>query len=116
MARRRAPRRDELAGAEVAFAQSTDEAPERGRAALDAHVARCAARAAAAPRLARAVCEQLASLAMRDATFEVAADRARGRPRRRRRGRVPDRSQPRRAGRPLREIASGGELSRVMLA
>ena len=75
------------------------------------------ARAAAAPGLATAVCERLAELAMPDARFEVA---------------LGERDEPGPAGAdtvelliaanpgvplgPLREVASGGELSRVMLA
>ena len=65
-------RRDELAGAEVAL--------ERGAAELDAARAEQAqaaevlraARAKAAPRLARAVRERLAELAMEGASFEIA--------------------------------------------
>ena len=109
-------RRDQLAGAEVALAQAIERLGE-AHAVLDDHV--CAlrdARELAAPRLALAVHEQLAALAMGDATFEVSL-------------------HPRDAGPaggdtvefmiapnpgvppgPLREIASGGELSRVMLA
>jgi DNA repair protein RecN (Recombination protein N) len=109
-------RRDELAGAEVALAQSTDHLRE-ARAALEEQVeALRLARASAAPRLALAVREQLASLAMVDATFEVVLT-----------GRDPGPSggdavefliapNPGVPAGPLREIASGGELSRVMLA
>ena len=61
---------------------------------------RCARRvAAAAPRLARGVREQLAALAMGEASFDVAVRDGQPGPARRRRGRVPDRAQPRRAGR-----------------
>jgi DNA repair protein RecN (Recombination protein N) len=109
-------RRDQLAGAEVAFAQATARLSE-AQAALEDHVlALRQARELNAPRLEVAVCEQLAALAMADATFEVSLG-------------------PREAGPaggdtvefmiapnpgvppgPLREIGSGGELSRVMLA
>ncbi|HTZ88673.1 MAG TPA: DNA repair protein RecN [Solirubrobacteraceae bacterium] len=115
-AERARARRDELAGAEVALEQT-------GRALADAEatlqervLALRRARAEAAPALEGGVREQLASLAMPDATFEIAL-------------------APREAGpsggdavefliapnpgvpaAPLREIASGGELSRVMLA
>jgi DNA repair protein RecN (Recombination protein N) len=109
-------RREELDGAELALAQ-TGERLTCAQAELEHHVmALRQARELAAPRLAEAVREQLAALAMADADFEVvlsthspgpaggdsvemllAANRG-----------VP-------AG-PLREIASGGELSRVMLA
>jgi len=109
-------RRDQLAGAEVALAQTTALLGEV-EVALDGHVrALREARGLHAPLLAVAVREQLAALAMGDATFEVSL-------------------APRDAGPsggdavefmiapnpgvppgPLREIASGGELSRVMLA
>jgi DNA repair protein RecN (Recombination protein N) len=109
-------RRDLLADAEVACA-AAEEDLKGARAALEAHAgALHEARSAAAPRLARSVREQLASLAMADATFEVVlADRQAGPA-----GAdgvefriAPNPGVP--AG-PLREIASGGELSRVMLA
>jgi DNA repair protein RecN (Recombination protein N) len=109
-------RRDELAGAEVAL--------ERGVAELEAARAEQgkvagvlrAARTTAAPRLAGAVRERLAELAMEGASFEIAlAEREAGPS-----GAdavefliAPNAGVP--AG-PLREIASGGELSRVMLA
>jgi DNA repair protein RecN (Recombination protein N) len=109
-------RRDQLAGAEVALVQATARLDE-AQAALEDHVlALRKARELHAPRLELAVREQLASLAMADATFEVSLS-------------------PREAGPsggdgvefmiapnpgvppgPLREIGSGGELSRVMLA
>ncbi len=109
-------RRDELAGAEVALAETTAQLRE-ARACLDGHVeALRLARLTAAPRLARAVRGQLASLAMGDATFEVVlGDRQDG----------PSGGDlvefliapnPGVPAAPLRDIASGGELSRVMLA
>jgi DNA repair protein RecN (Recombination protein N) len=109
-------RRDELAGAEVASARAEQDLTA-ARAELDANVtALRRARAKAAPRLALSVREQLVSLAMGDATFEVVLSE-------REAGRAggdaveftiaPNPGVP--AG-PLREIASGGELSRVMLA
>jgi DNA repair protein RecN (Recombination protein N) len=109
-------RRDELAGAEVAL--------EHGAAELEAaraeqtHAAEVlrVARAKAAPRLARAVRERLAELAMEGASFEIALQEREPGPA----GAdavefliAPNAGVP--AG-PLREIASGGELSRVMLA
>jgi DNA repair protein RecN (Recombination protein N) len=108
--------RDALVGAEVAMeaAQGRLESALREHAAAHASLSR--ARAGAAPALAREVRERLAELAMAEASFEVAL--------------VP--CEPGRAGAeqvqfeiapnpgvpaaPLREIASGGELSRVMLA
>jgi len=109
-------RRDELAGAEVAL--------ERGAAELDAAHAQQealagelrAARAKAAPKLAAAVRERLAELAMEGASFEIdLQDREPG----------PSGADavefliapnPGVPAAPLREIASGGELSRAMLA
>jgi len=109
-------RHEELAGAEVALAQSGEQLLQ-ARATLNEHVeAVRRARETAAEHLALAVREQLASLAMADATFEVVlGDREPGPT-----GGdsvefliAPNPGVP--AG-PLREIASGGELSRVMLA
>ena len=109
-------RHDELANAEVAIEQAGARLAEataaRDRLAAELH----GARAKAAPRLASAVAEGLADLAMEGATFEVALS-----------GRepgpsgadavefllAPNSGVP--AG-PVRETASGGELSRVMLA
>ena len=109
-------RREELDGVEVALAQ-TGERLTRARVELDRQVAALHdARELAAPRLAEAVRGQLAALAMADADFDVAlSDRPPGP------GGgdmvemliAPNPGVP--AG-PLREIASGGELSRVMLA
>ncbi|HYM44820.1 MAG TPA: AAA family ATPase [Solirubrobacteraceae bacterium] len=109
-------RREELAGAEVALAQ-TAERLAAGRAELQEHtVALRRARERAAPRLARAVREQLTALAMAEADFEVSLSSCPPGPS----GGdcvelliAPNPGVP--AG-PLREIASGGELSRTMLA
>ncbi len=109
-------RRDELAGAEVAL-ESVGERLQQAEAVLAEQVlALRAARAAAVPELEQGVCEQLASLAMPDASFEVALGERDAGPS----GGdsvefllAPNRGVP--SG-PLREIASGGELSRVMLA
>jgi DNA repair protein RecN (Recombination protein N) len=109
-------RRDELAGAEVALESTTGRLRE-AEAALEEHaLALRAARQAAAPALERGVCEQLASLAMPDASFEVSLTEREAGPS----GAdavefllAPNPGVP--CG-PLREIASGGELSRVMLA
>jgi len=109
-------RRDELAGAEGALTESTAEL-QRARAALDQHAqALRRARRSAARSFALAVREQLASLAMADATFAVELGEREPGPS----GAdtvefliAPNPGVP--AG-PLREVASGGELSRVMLA
>ncbi len=109
-------RRAELEGAEVAL----EAAAGRLAAAEATLTAACAslrkARAAAAPKLAKAVRARLADLAMKGAAFEIVmSDREPGP------GGAdaaefliaPNPGVP--AG-PLRETASGGELSRVMLA
>jgi DNA repair protein RecN (Recombination protein N) len=113
-------RRDELVGAEAALAQATtalEAARERwAKVAAELHDAR----ASAAPALAEAVRARLAELAMPDARFEVEISaRAEGTP--------PSPSgadqvelliaaNPGVPAGPLRDVASGGELSRVMLA
>ncbi len=111
-------RREQLEHADVALESGEQELAE-ARAELDALAAELGERRRqAAPALAEAVRARLAELAMPDATFEVDL-----RPR-------PDGCGPRGAdvvelmiaanpgvpAGPLREIASGGELSRVMLA
>ncbi|HET7046872.1 MAG TPA: DNA repair protein RecN [Solirubrobacteraceae bacterium] len=111
-------RREQLEHADTALEAGEEELAE-ARAELDALAAQLSERRRkAAPALAEAVRVRLAELAMPDATFEVDL-----RPR-------PDGCGPRGAdvvelmiaanpGVPagaLREIASGGELSRVMLA
>ena len=109
-------RRAELADAELAIEAATERA-DQARAALRAGGdALRRARAAAGPKLARAVRARLDELAMKGAAFEVTlADREPGPT-----GAdavefliAPNPGVP--AG-PLRETASGGELSRVMLA
>ncbi|HUB35946.1 MAG TPA: DNA repair protein RecN [Solirubrobacteraceae bacterium] len=104
----------ESAEHELARAQSELAAAQ---AELQAHAGELReVREREAPRLARAVREQLAALAMAEADFEVALSAMEPGPS----GAdavelmiAPNRGVP--AG-PLREIASGGELSRVMLA
>jgi DNA repair protein RecN (Recombination protein N) len=110
-------RQAELSGAEAALEQVGAELAA-ARERLDARSAELrAARIAAAPGLAAAVRERLAELAMAGASFEVS---------------LAERDEPGPTGAdavelliaanpgvppgPLREIASGGELSRVMLA
>jgi DNA repair protein RecN (Recombination protein N) len=109
-------RRDELTGAEVALDRGTAEldAALEQQAALAGELR--AARAKAAPKLAAAVRERLAELAMEGASFEIDLQEREPGPS----GAdavefliAPNPGVP--AG-PLREIASGGELSRVMLA
>lgn len=109
-------RRGELVGAEVAQEQTEGELAAQ-RKLLDGQVEGLRERRRkAAAQLAEAVREQLAALAMPDATFEIAlasvAPKANG-------GDTAEfiiAPNPGVGGAPLREIASGGELSRVMLA
>jgi len=113
-----AARREELVGAEIAL-EHVEAEIETARAELDGLAATLTgARRRAAPELAAAVRRRLADLAMEGAAFEVELT-----PR-------PDGCGPAGAetvelviapnpgvpAGPLREIASGGELSRVMLA
>lgn len=111
-------RRDELNGAEDALRETTaalEAARERLRAIS---VELREARVAAAPALAASVRERLAELAMADATFEVAIEPREGEP-----GPTGGdavefliAANPGVPAAPLREVASGGETSRVMLA
>jgi DNA repair protein RecN (Recombination protein N) len=111
-------RRDELQNADSAL-EAIEAKLTQARAERDALAARLGkARRGKAPKLAAAVRERLAELAMADARFEIELS-----PR-------PDGCGPRGADAiemriaanaggplgPLREVASGGELSRVMLA
>jgi DNA repair protein RecN (Recombination protein N) len=109
--------RDRLEQAEVAT--------ERAEAELEAALAKRASlaaelgdrRAEAAPRLAEAVREELASLAMEDASFEVLLEpRDEIGPSGAERAELMLAPNPGVPAAPIREAASGGELSRVMLA
>jgi DNA repair protein RecN (Recombination protein N) len=109
-------RRDQLAGAEVALAQVTARLGE-AQAALEDHVlALRQARELHAPRLELAVREQLAALAMADATFEVSLSSGEAGPSGGDAVEFMIAPNPGVPPGPLREIGSGGELSRVMLA
>ncbi|MEA2144183.1 MAG: repair protein RecN [Solirubrobacteraceae bacterium] len=109
-------RRAELAGAEVAIEAATARRAEAHAQLAAGSAALRRARAAAGPKLAAAVRRRLDELAMKGAAFEVLlAEREPGPT-----GAdvvefliAPNPGVP--AG-PLRETASGGELSRVMLA
>jgi DNA repair protein RecN (Recombination protein N) len=110
-------RRAELAGAEVAIGETDRELAE-ARAASDALAAKLtAARRKAAPKLSAAVAERLDELAMSGARFEVLLE-----PRGERASSGDEQvdfllaANPGVPAGPVREIASGGELSRVMLA
>jgi DNA repair protein RecN (Recombination protein N) len=115
-AERAGARREELLGAAVALDRQTARLAV-AESALDAQVQGLrAARAAAAPRLARAVREQLTALAMPDASFEVQLTPREPGPNGGESVELLIAPNPGVAPAPLREIASGGELSRVMLA
>ncbi len=109
-------RRDELSGAEIEL-EAAGERLAQAEATLQEQVlALRTAREAAAPLLERGVCEQLASLAMPDAAFEVAIGERDAGPSGGDSVEFLLAANPGVPRGPLREIASGGELSRVMLA
>jgi DNA repair protein RecN (Recombination protein N) len=109
-------RRDQLAGAEVALTQVTARLDE-AQSALEDHVlALRKARELHAPSLELAVREQLGALAMADATFEVSLSSREAGPAGGDAVEFMIAPNPGVPPGPLREIGSGGELSRVMLA
>jgi len=115
-AERMRARRSELAGAD-AERERVAEALREARAELDGHIeALRRARARAAPRLAAAVRAELASLAMAGASFEIELSPGEPGPTGGDSVQFTIAPNPGVAPGPLREIASGGELSRVMLA
>jgi DNA repair protein RecN (Recombination protein N) len=110
-------RRDELEHAEEAL-QAAEERLGAARAELDRHAAALRkARRAAAAQLGTAVRDRLGELAMAGATFEVGLE-ARDEPGPTGADAVDFliATNPGVPAGPVREIASGGELSRVMLA
>jgi len=111
-------RHAELQDADETFADLTVELERAAAARERVAAALSSARVAAAPALADAVLSRLSELAMGDARFEVAVRERDGGCGARGKDAVefliaPNRGLP--FG-PLREVASGGELSRVMLA
>jgi DNA repair protein RecN (Recombination protein N) len=109
-------RRELLLGAEVAQQQTT-VLLEAERSKLNDHVeALRASRRKAARKLAAAVRKQLGALAMGDATFEIALTPTEPKMNGADAAEFTIAPNPGVAAAPLREIASGGELSRVMLA
>jgi DNA repair protein RecN (Recombination protein N) len=109
-------RHEQLAGAEIALTHTGDEL-ERAQGELEQRVlALRHARQAAAPRLRDAVLEQLASLAMGEASFQVLLSEREPGPGGADAVELLIAPNPGVPAAPLREIASGGELSRVMLA
>ncbi|HXB64143.1 MAG TPA: DNA repair protein RecN [Solirubrobacteraceae bacterium] len=109
-------RREQLLGAAVALEDTTARLGD-ARATLARHVEELrTARTAAAPRLAEAVRAQLAALAMPDAEFAVELHPREPGPAGGDTVELTIAPNPGVPAAPLREIASGGELSRVMLA
>src|SRR4051794_22889173 len=109
-------RRDELAGAEEALEQAT-AALDAARADLSARAGELrAARAETAPRLAAAVRERLEELAMPGASFEIALEEREPGPTGADAVEFRIATNPGVPAGPVRDIASGGEASRVMLA
>jgi DNA repair protein RecN (Recombination protein N) len=109
-------RREELVGAELAMgsAQAALEAALREHGALAEALG--AARATAAPLLAGAVAERLADLAMEQASFDVVLVPCEPGPSGVEHAQFVIAANPGVPAAQLRDIASGGELSRVMLA
>jgi DNA repair protein RecN (Recombination protein N) len=109
-------RRDELEGAEVALERGSAELAE-ARAELDRAAGELrAARTDAAPRLSAAVRERLGELAMEGASFDIALDEREAGPSGSDTVEFLIAPNPGVPAAPLRDVASGGELSRVMLA
>ena len=115
-AERARARREELQGAAEALEETTARLLAAEETLQERVEALRAARVQAAPRLAEAVCEQLAALAMPDATFAVQLTEREPGPSGGDAVELEIAPNPGVAAGPLREIASGGELSRVMLA
>jgi len=111
-------RRDELERAEISLAEGEEQLGEAQAALARVAGELSERRREAAPMLAAAVRERLAELAMADAEFTVLVEeRAEGcGPRGADTVELMIAPNPGMPAGPLREVASGGELSRVMLA
>jgi DNA repair protein RecN (Recombination protein N) len=110
-------RRDELAHAEVSLADATERLEQARGEHAGVVKAMSAARGKAAPRLAAEVRARLEELAMPGASFDVALEqREHSGPAGAEAVELLIAPNPGVPAGPLREIASGGELSRVMLA
>jgi DNA repair protein RecN (Recombination protein N) len=109
-------RREELVGAEVALetAQTRLDAARATHATLAERLS--AARRDAAPKLSAAVGERLTELAMEQASFAVVLVPCEPGPHGCEQAQFEIAPNPGVPAKPLRETASGGELSRVMLA
>lgn len=109
--------RDRLEGAEVAIERAGAELEAAEAARTELTVELSAGRAAAAPDLAERVREELAALAMPGASFEVLLEpREEPGPHGAERVELMLAPNPGVPPAPVRDSASGGELSRVMLA
>jgi DNA repair protein RecN (Recombination protein N) len=109
-------RHDQLANAELALAETGTRA-DRAREQLEEYVRTLrAARRKAAQQLKRAVGEQLGALGMAEASFEVLLEERSPGPAGGDAAEFAIAPNPGVPAGPVREIASGGELSRVMLA
>jgi DNA repair protein RecN (Recombination protein N) len=109
-------RRAELAASEEALADAEQELDRSAGDLAAAAAALREARVRAAPKLARAVRAQLAELAMPEASFEIELTEGEVGPRGADEVELLIAPNPGVPSGPLREIASGGELSRVMLS
>ncbi len=115
-AERARARREQLQGAAEALGETTGRLRAAEETLRECVEALRAAREQAAPRLAEAVCVQLGALAMPDATFAVRLTEREPGPSGGDTVEFEIAPNPGVAAGLLREIASGGELSRVMLA
>ncbi len=109
-------RREQLLSAEVVQQQTVELLAAERAKLTDQIEALRASRRKAATRLAGAVRKQLGALAMADATFEIALTPTEPKASGADAAEFTIAPNPGVAAAPLREIASGGELSRVMLA
>jgi len=109
-------RRDDLTGVEVAVEAATARLDEARAQLHSGATALRSARLAAAPKLARAVRARLDELAMKGASFEIGLAQREPGPTGADAVEFRIAANPGVPAGPLRDVASGGELSRVMLA
>jgi DNA repair protein RecN (Recombination protein N) len=109
-------RREELASAEVAIQEASARRAEAQVVLQEGSAALHKARAAAAPKLAAAVRRRLDELAMKGAAFEIELHEREAGPTGADAAEFLIAPNPGVPAGPLRDTASGGELSRVMLA
>ncbi len=105
-----------LTDAEASIDAASDELAAANEVASELAAQLRKARSAAAPKLAKQVCERLDELAMVGASFAVELTARDGGPTGADAAEFMIATNPGVPAGPLREIASGGELSRVMLA